>query len=200
TLMVLLLLAARQAGRATSATASLAVSATLLLLARPAWLSDPGFQLSYAATLGLLLGVRPATVAGGGALTPVPSVARRALRWTGAQALGSIRVSAAALAATSPLTARHFQSVTLAGLPANLVAVPLAAVCLFLAVAAAPLALVLPGGARALVALAHPLVALLDASARPAARLPGASFLIPPPAARVGALPALVAGAPRPRL
>jgi competence protein ComEC len=195
TLMVLLLLTAHQTARSTAATGALATSATILLLVRPAWLGDPGFQLSYAATLGLLVGVRPSHSGAGAAPTAPESRTRRVLHWLVGQAFGSIRVSAAALAATSPLTARHFQTVTPAGLVANLAAVPLAAACLFLAVAAAPLALVWPDGAHALLLLAHPLVTLLDASAGLAARLPGGCLFVQPPSWGMVALLLVLLGA-----
>jgi competence protein ComEC len=197
-LMVGLLLLARHCGRAMSAAGALAASAALLLAARPAWLFDPGFQLSYAATLGLLFGAGPVGAPGAGTGTGPPggaaSAAGRALRWTGRQGLASIRVSAAALLATAPLTARHFQSVTLAGLVANLAAVPLAAACLFLAVAAAPLALVWPRGAGLVLALATPLAGLLDTSASWAARIPGGSFFVQPPSWGMAALLGLLTG------
>jgi competence protein ComEC len=195
TLMGAALLVARQAGRSGSAAGSLATSGTILLLLCPAWLADPGFQLSYAATLGLLFGLRPAGMpANRGRLAPRTRAAR-AILWLGGQAMGSIRVSAAALAATAPLTARHFQSVTLAGLLANLAAVPLASLGLFLGMAAAPLAMAWPAGARALLTVAAPLVSLLDASASFAADLPGASFFIQPPSWGAAALLLLLAAA-----
>lgn len=184
-LMVLLLLAARQAARRTAPLGALAVSALLLLAARPAWLCDAGFQLSYAATLGLLLaGPDPADGTHPAGATKMA----RLLRVGRTAASGSLRASAAALAATAPLTARHFQTVTLAGLLGNLAAVPLAAACLGIAILAAPLALVWPPGAALLTRAATPLVDLIAASAGIAASLPGASFFIQPPSWPVVAL------------
>jgi len=194
TLMGTALLVGRQAGRSGAAAASLATSATVLLLLRPAWLADPGFQLSYAATLGLLFGVRPAQAARG-TVGSGRAPAVRALAWLANQAGTSFRVSASALAATAPLTARHFQSVTLAGLVANVIAVPLASVGLLVALVAAPLAIVWPTGAAALVALASPLVAGLDRSAAIAAGLPAASFFIQPPSWGMAALLMMLLGA-----
>ena len=194
TLMGTALLVGRQAGRSGAAAASLATSATVLLLLRPAWLADPGFQLSYAATLGLLFGVRPAQAARG-TVGSGRAPAVRALAWLANQAGTSFRVSASALAATAPLTARHFQSVTLAGLVANLVAVPLASLGLLVAMVAAPLAIAWPAGADALVALASPLVAGLDRSAAIAADLPAASFFIQPPSWGMAALLLALPGA-----
>ncbi|HEX2070536.1 MAG TPA: ComEC/Rec2 family competence protein [Thermoleophilaceae bacterium] len=107
-----------------------------MLLARPAsrwyalWLAacatlafnprvweEPGWQLSFAAVAGILvlapgmrrrLGALPAALADGVALT------------------------VAATAATAPLVAHHFESVSLAGLPANVVALPLIAPIMWL--------------------------------------------------------------------
>ena len=202
-LMVLLLLAARQAGRRMRPLGALAASSTILLAAKPAWLFDPGFQLSYAATAGLLLAGRGWGGDGDAERSTHTPTLRpvRALWWLRAQTLGLLAASAAALVATAPLTARHFHTVTLAGVVANLAAVPLSAACLGIGAIAAPLALLWPGAASALVAAATPLVGLLTWSAGLAADLPGASFFIQPPSRRMVALLFLLtaAGALLPR-
>jgi len=167
------------AGRRTSPSGSIAVSALLLLAHRPAWLAEPGFQLSYAATLGLFAapggGGRPAGPAG---LGPGRALAGSGWRFVAGVAGSSL----AALVATAPLAARHFHRVSPAGLPANLVAVPASAACLllgFVALAAAP---VLPQLATHTIALAGVLLEAIDRTAAACARLPGGSLWVVPPA------------------
>jgi competence protein ComEC len=178
-LMVVLHGAGCLASRRVSATGAIAVSAILILATGPDWLFDAGFQLSYLATIGLF-------VAGGGesgkGSTPGtgPAPARRRLV---ADALSSaVRASFAALAATSPLSARQFHSLTPAGILANLVAVPASSACLVLAVMIVPAELLAPSLARAGVILAALLLALLRASAAACAAIPGGFVRVLPPA------------------
>jgi competence protein ComEC len=163
-------------GRRVAPAGALGAAAALLLLVRPAWIADPGFQLSFAATLGLLFDARR-----GAAAAPATGLSGRALR-----ALRSaVRASAAALLSTAPFTARHFQSLNAAGLIANLAAVPLASLLLLLAALAAPLALVGPLAAAPLMACATPLIAALRSSASACAAIPGGSIFVQPPSWRV---------------
>jgi competence protein ComEC len=182
-LMALLGGAGTVLGRRVAPAGALGVSAMVLLLFRPAWIADPGFQLSYAATLGLLLD------AGNGAVGPppraIPARAWRALR-------SALRASGAALLATAPFTARHFQSLTAAGLVANLAAVPLASLLLLLAAGAAPLALLHPAAASPLLTIATPLIAALRWSAMACASIPLGSFAVQPPSWRVVAAASLL--------
>ena len=167
------------AGRRTSPSGSIAVSALLLLAHRPSWLAEPGFQLSYAATLGLFA----APGRGGRRAGPSPSGRGRALAGTGWSFIAGVAgASLAALVATAPLAARHFHRVSPAGLPANLVAVPASAACLllgFVALAAAP---ALPQIATHTIALAGVLLEAIDRTAAACARLPAGSLWVVPPA------------------
>jgi competence protein ComEC len=182
-LMALLCGAGTLLGRRVAPAGALGVSAMLLLLLRPAFIADPGFQLSYAATLGLLLD------AGSGATGPpargLPARARRALG-------GAVRASGAALLATAPFTARHFQTLTAAGLVANLAAVPLASLLLLLAACAAPLALFHAAAAVPLMTVATPLIGALRWSAMACASIPLGSFAVQPPSWRVVAAASLL--------
>jgi len=137
-LMVVLHGSGRIAARRTSALGALLVSALVLLAFRPLWLADAGFQLSYLATGALLMTGAPPR--GRREIAPGdPSPGRR----LAGPALGGIRALSgmilagfAAFVATAPLTARQFQTVTPAGIVANLVVVPSAALALLLGGAA----------------------------------------------------------------
>ncbi len=89
-------------------------SATLALLAwRPGDVFDPGFQLSFAATAGIVYLAAPA---------------RAALERLGCppRLAAAVGVSAAAQCAVLPVMAAHFNQLSLIGPAANLVVVPLA--------------------------------------------------------------------------
>jgi competence protein ComEC len=85
---------------------------------------DVAFQLSFAATLGLILLARPISLAIQGAferalpLRPHPALA------------DALAVTTAATLATLPITAATFGTISLVALPANLLAVPLFTVVL----------------------------------------------------------------------
>lgn len=97
-----------------SAWRALAIAAGVLVAADPLALVDPGFLLSFGATIGIL------------ATTPLPSGWRmpRLLRGTAALLVAS----AAAELALLPIVAYFFGRITIAGLLLNLAAIPLMAV------------------------------------------------------------------------
>ena len=107
-------LLARESGRAGRAAAALGWAVTLLLLADPSLIGDAGFQLSSAATAGLITWATPVgdqigRLAGG-----------RVPRWL-AESLG---VSLAAQAATLPIVLETFGRLALIAPAANLFIVP----------------------------------------------------------------------------
>lgn len=93
----------------------LAACATLALNPR-VW-GDPGWQLSFAAVAGILL--------------LAPGIARRLSALPRALADG-VALTVSATVATTPLVAHHFGVVSLASLPANVVALPLVAPIMWL--------------------------------------------------------------------
>ncbi|HSM54930.1 MAG TPA: DNA internalization-related competence protein ComEC/Rec2 [Candidatus Sulfomarinibacteraceae bacterium] len=109
-------------GRPTFAPAGLAVAALGMSLANPLVLWDVGFQLSFAATLGLMLYAEPLS------------------RWTHARLerwlqrdfarrlmpllSETVLVTLAAQVTTLPLMAYHFGEISLASLPANMLILP----------------------------------------------------------------------------
>ncbi|HEX2188215.1 MAG TPA: ComEC/Rec2 family competence protein, partial [Longimicrobiaceae bacterium] len=120
-IMVALGLAASMLQRPTAALAIVAASALPILAWDPRAVLDPGFQLSYAGVLGILL-LR------GAMLKRVPGRwrDRPAARWT----VESLVVSLAAFVATAPITAFHFGQVAPVSILANLPAIPLTSLAL----------------------------------------------------------------------
>ena len=115
TVMGLLLLAAMLLDRKSQLMNALALAALVLLGWRPGDLWDPGFQLSFAATAGIIY------------LTPSITSWLAARGWPGWLAT-PVAVSMAAQAAVTPVMLAHFNQLSLVGIVANLVVVPLAAV------------------------------------------------------------------------
>ncbi|HCW51848.1 MAG TPA: hypothetical protein DGR79_07295 [Clostridiales bacterium] len=108
-------------GRRRDVTGPLCLAALVMLCRRPLIILDPGFQLSYAATLGILY--------------IYPHLWRRGRRSGGSGRIASVvlqavLVSAAAQAAVAPVLAWHFGEVSLAGLLANAAVVPLSGLAL----------------------------------------------------------------------
>ena len=172
TLMAVLYLAGGAAGRPVSAVGTISVAGFLLLLENPAWLQDAGFQMTFGATLGILL-LAPA-------IEP-PRTAPRALRAATRSVTGSIRVSGAALLGTALISARHFQSMTPAALVTNLIAVPTAGLLLVLGLAIALVYPLCPPLGGALASLSDLLVEVLYRSSLFLAPDPLYIHIVPPP-------------------
>jgi competence protein ComEC len=163
----------------------LSLAAAGSLLARPGWLGDLGFQLSYLSVLGL--GAAAAPLAGHVARwvrvpnRPSPIRRRRSVR-SGLSAAGArvsrwavaaVAVSLTAQWATGSLVASTFGSVPLVAPVANLVAVPLAGALVPLGFAAGLVGLVHEGAAARLNGLTALVAAALLRLAEVAARAPG---------------------------
>jgi competence protein ComEC len=102
-------LVAVAAGRATSRWYALLLAAVVTLAINPLACSAPGWQLSFAAVAGILVLGAPLRAALGGLPRPLADGAA---------------VTVAATLATAPLLASHFEAVSVASLPANLLALP----------------------------------------------------------------------------
>lgn len=176
-LMVVIHLAGACLGRRVAPLGALSVSGLLLMAWRPAWIADAGFQLSYAATLALMSVLRFSSPGTASASTFAYG-ARRLL-------LDSVRASCAALIATAPLTARHFQSLAPAGLLGNLIAVPLSALSLVLALLIEATASWAGPVAGMVAAAASCLLRILADSARACAQIPGGFLYVLPPSTPV---------------
>jgi competence protein ComEC len=107
------------AGRTTDRVYLPLLAACLTLLLNPLAAGDVGWQLSFAAVIGIALWSAPIAVLLRERLTPSPLPARLA----GPLSEGAALTLAATLA-TGPLMAYHFETVSLASLPANLLVLP----------------------------------------------------------------------------
>jgi competence protein ComEC len=157
-IMAVLVLAALLLDRDASVVNSLALAALVILAARPADLHDPGFQLSFAATLGIVL-------------APVPR----------GYVAGAIGVSLAAQLAVLPITTAHFNQVSTIGIVANLAVVPLAGLATVLGLAAVAVSGVSDTVAGAMFDSTWPILVLLRGVVRLAAGVPGALVHLPAP-------------------
>jgi competence protein ComEC len=155
-------------GRGPGGRRALCLAVVVLLLADPSLAGALGFQLSVVATAGVLW-LGPATAS---ALPDrIPERIRKGVGMT----LGAQATAVPALALT-------FGSVSLAGLPANLLGLPLAGGPMLLGVVAAATAPVAPWAANLACRLADPFLLALIAVARWAAGLPGGSVALAGPA------------------
>jgi competence protein ComEC len=117
-------LAAAAAGRPGSRWYALLLAAAATLLVNPRTSGDPGWQLSFAAVIGIAL--------------LVPGV-RRGLRWLPGPLAEGVAITAAATLTTAPLLAHHFGAVQLVALPANVAALPVVAPIMWLGMVQAAL-------------------------------------------------------------
>lgn len=113
---------------------SLALSALLLLWWNPRWLFEVGFQLTYLATLGIVLTVPAVSARFVGAPRPLRHL------------LESVAITLAATAMTAPVLATAFNRLAPVGLIANLPVVPLAGLVTALGLGTGASLLVVPEG------------------------------------------------------
>jgi competence protein ComEC len=157
-IMATLVLGALLVEREASVLNALALSAIVILALRPADLHDPGFQLSYAATLGIVV-------------APLPR---------GAIA-GAVAVSLAAELAVLPVTLAHFNQLSIIGPLANLFAVPLAAIATILGLAGVGAAALTAAAGDALLNTTWPVLIVLRLLVAVAASPPWALVHLPAP-------------------
>jgi len=158
---------ARLLDRALDPIQALALSALALLVLAPAWAGDLGFQLSCAATVGLV--------------TLGPWLTRRCGRFR--TALLPFVPTVSAQITAMPLLLLRFHAFSWVGAFANLAAVPVCGLLLSAAWLAAVAESVLPGTAGPWFGACETLAALLSAIAEKAARAPGALVATGPEAA-----------------
>ncbi len=120
------------AGRATDRVYVPLLAAFATLLLNPLAAGDIGWQLSFAAVIGIALWSAPIAALLRERLAPEPS--RRRLAGPACEGAG---LTIAATLATGPLMAHHFETVSLASLPANLLALPAIPPVMWLGMAAA---------------------------------------------------------------
>jgi competence protein ComEC len=158
TLMAVLVLLALLLERDASVLNGLALAALVILAVRPADLYDPGFQLSFAATAGIVLAPMPR-----GRLT------------------SALAVSAAAQLAVLPISLAHFNQLSTIGILANLAVVPLAGLATVLGLVAVAAGVASAALATWLLAATWPVLLLLRGAVAVAAAVPGAVVHLPAP-------------------
>jgi competence protein ComEC len=155
-------LVAALAGRPASRWYALGLAVVVTLALNPRASGEVGWQLSFAAVVGLL------------ALAPRWREALRRARLPGPVA-DAVAVTAAATVATAPLMALYFQQVSIASLPANLAAAPAVAPVMWLGMLGIAAAQVSPVLCVPLNALNGPLLAYVEWVAHVAAQPPAAA-------------------------
>ena len=168
TVMALTVLGAILLERESQLLNALALAGLLLLAWRPEDLWDPGFQLSFAATAGIVW------------LAPGAARALRDRglpRWLAA----ALAVSLTAQVAVTPVMASHFNQLSLVGIAANLAVVPLAGAATVIGLGALAAAAVSAPAADVLFHAAWPALLGLRAVVRAAAAIPGAALAVPAP-------------------
>jgi len=170
TVMGLLLLLSVLLDRESQVMNALSLSALLLLVWRPSDLWDPGFQLSFAATAGIIYLAAPFT----GFLHE-----RRTPRWLAA----AIAVSLAAQLPVTPVMLGHFNQLSIIGVAANLLVVPLAGPATMLGMLALLLQLVSEAAASLVFNMLWLLLMALRLVVWAAAAVPGAMVHLPAPSA-----------------
>ncbi|MBI2158263.1 MAG: DNA internalization-related competence protein ComEC/Rec2, partial [Candidatus Rokubacteria bacterium] len=156
--MAVLVLAALLLEREAAVVNSLALAALAILAARPGDLLDPGFQLSFAATAGIVL-------------APLPRGFLPA----------ALAVSVAAQLAVLPIALAHFNQLSTIGVLANLGVVPLAGAATVLGLAAVALGWASEAAAAVAFDAAWPVLLGLRGLVALAARVPGAVVHLPAP-------------------
>ncbi|WP_028066245.1 ComEC/Rec2 family competence protein [Solirubrobacter soli] len=151
-------LVAALAGRPAQRWYALLLAAAATLTLNPRTAGEPGWQLSFAAVIALLLGA-----------TPLKRTLARRMPDPLAEATA---ITVAATAGTAPLMALHFQQLSLASLPANLLAAPAIAPVMWLGVLAAAAAQLAPALALPFTTLTAPLLVYLQQVAHHTAATP----------------------------
>ncbi|MBW4572147.1 MAG: ComEC/Rec2 family competence protein [Tolypothrix carrinoi HA7290-LM1] len=142
---------------------SLLLAATLLLLYNPLWIWDLGFQLSFLATLGLIVTVPPLT---------------QRLNWLPPAIASLIAVPLAATIWTLPLLLQVFSVVVIYSLPLNILATPFISVISIGGMISALASLIFPQAGSALASLLYHPTHLLIRLAEFFAQLPGNSVAV----------------------
>jgi competence protein ComEC len=161
-------LAAALAGRPARRWYALGLAAAATLAINPRTVGEPGWQLSFAAVAALLVAAPPLRAAFG----------RRMPR----EVADAAAITVAATLGTAPLMALYFGRVSLASLPANLLAAPAVGPIMWLGALAAAAAQVAPSLAAPFTALSAPMLVYVGWIAHATAALPFAAVSATPAA------------------
>jgi competence protein ComEC len=168
--MALLVIAATVRGVARDARHLLAGAVLLLVLVDPMLTWSLGLVLSAGATLGVLV--------------IAPAIAARLERRLPRSVAGLLGITLGAQLAVAPVLLLSFGTIEWVSIPANMLAVPVAAIGATLAFVGSAVALVHPGAAASVFALAGPAAAWVLLVARVGARYTGGPTLPDAPALR----------------
>jgi competence protein ComEC len=168
TFMTLAYLAGRLLWKDVHVLNTISASAVLLLLLNPSSLFDAGFQLTYVATLSIILFTPPL-------LKKLPRLPFKATE------LACLSVTAAL--GVAPLIARNFNRVTLSSLLLNFVAIPLVGLIMGIGYAFLPFAAAFPAAAGPPAAVLGFLVAVFARISHALDPFPFLSFRVPTPRA-----------------
>jgi len=170
TFMTLAYLAGRLLWKDVHVLNTISASAVLLLLLNPSSLFDAGFQLTYVATLSIILFTPPL-------LKKLPRLPFKATE------LACLSVTAAL--GVAPLIARNFNRVTLSSLLLNFVAIPLVGLIMGIGYAFLPFATAFPAAAGPPAAVLGFLVAVFARISHALDPFPFLSFRVPTPRAGI---------------
>jgi competence protein ComEC len=140
---------------------SLLIAAMLILLFNPLWIWDLGFQLSFLATLGLIV--------------TVPAISKR-LGWLPPAIASLIAVPLAATIWTLPLLLHIFSVITVYSLPLNILATPLISLISIAGMGSALVGLILPDVGSTISGVLYQPTHWLIGLAEFFAKLPGNTF------------------------
>ncbi len=165
-LMGWIALGALCSGRDKDAWAALCLAAGGLLLYEPPLLWDISFQLSFAATLGLLAFNKPLQKAGSA--------------WLPESVAGILAVTVGAQLGSLPFLAWYFKSLSMASLPANLIVAPMLEIVMMIGLAGALLGGSFFLAGKMAFVLASFVFSLAFSAAKILAQMPGATLPLPP--------------------
>ena len=178
TLMAIAYFAARAADHRTPVWQATAVAAAIILVLTPLDLADPGFILTFGATMALVEGARRGTTLLPRVTHTIRPTRAGVLSWVAATVIGSLAVEAALM----PVSASAFSRVTAAGLLLNLLAVP-AMSLVQIAAMTVTLTTSIPLLAYGAGWTAHAAASVLVSSAHLVSAAPWLTARVPPPSA-----------------
>ncbi len=176
TVMALFLLWAHHLGRQRDWPTTMSLAALFILLIKPTELYNPGFQLSFAATWGILgLGpyIEEILTAKNKSGQKIPACLKTAVQ--------ALAVSLAAQLAAVPLVAWHYNLFSLVSVPANLVSLPLLSLIMLYGVLAAFLGLIWLPLAGAVNVVTGALLEAFVQLVQFLHQIPAAAVYVPPP-------------------
>jgi len=193
TIMGILLVVARFAGRRTDGLTAILLAASAMVAWSPAIVRDVSFQLSFAATAGIIWLASPIRDRVVDALAWLLR-RERVPHWTAPLIVEPLAITIAAIIATTPIVGMNFGRLSLVAIPANMLVVP-AFPLILVSSALAAIGGILPFAHVALGAPAYLLLEYWIAVAAWFARLPSAALSIDGYSTTAAALTYLLLGA-----